>query len=67
MIYPYQVLCMSRREHDANTAAAALISRITGTESPRGEELTDDAELKRKFLEAKERERLRQKRVRRSA
>lgn len=52
---------MSREEQDENTQAAQLIARVTGTPVPRGEELTDDPELRRMFLEAKERERQRQR------
>lgn len=41
---------------DANKTAAELVRAVTDGEPVRGEDLIGDAETRRKFLEAKERE-----------
>jgi hypothetical protein len=53
---------MQRKDHDLNTGVAGAVARMTGTRIPRGEDLTDNPELKRKYIEARDKEIARQKR-----
>lgn len=47
---------------DVNQTAHALAQAVVGGEAVRGEDLIDDPELRRQFLEAKQREAARKRR-----
>lgn len=55
---------MQHKKRDLNTAVAGSVARMTGTRIPHGEDLTDNPELKRRYIEARDKEITRQERER---